>query len=424
MALSPQRIAALRANPGTRAKLPLSALTPAQRQQRLLNQRLNQPVVPGSTLTNRALAREGKAAVQVRYGPQDAQLSGLARDTPGLYDQYLAELAQHQRNVANLAAGQTAANQALTGTLRADPQAAQVAAQQAQDAQARGAAPSAQNATDEQNAAAQRQAMFASFAAQLANQGSANAGYADTLARVVGPGQKLQATAGAGQKLADLKGQEGAYRDQYQAQAVQGEVKNLLAQQALGVNETKAAATITNQQQSQARARGRARRDAQRLKLAESKDATQRANKTGPYAPKAPKGAKKPTAGPGSITTGMQNALLDKVDNAIKYAQQLKAAGTDQATVRHVLLFGVDQKGKNGQVKIPSNDKWAVNAAMDVVYLGGLSKPNIDELHRRGVHIGGHFPIATRVKTLGAVGQNVAQALGQIGQNPTTPAAP
>jgi hypothetical protein len=92
------------------------------------------PIVPGSSVNNKTLAANTKAAMDVKYGPLQAQqgrdiqrAQNSARDIGGqggFYDQYLKQLAQHSAHI-NSIAGQ--ANQAVgalpgqvTGLAQAD----------------------------------------------------------------------------------------------------------------------------------------------------------------------------------------------------------------------------------------------------------------------------------------------------------------
>src|SRR5262245_31166562 len=81
-----------------------------------LNKRLDTPITPGSTTTERDLARESQAAMDVKYGPLEAEQRknvGMAeaavRDVGGWYDQYLAQLQGHQQAVQQI--GQQASAQ-------------------------------------------------------------------------------------------------------------------------------------------------------------------------------------------------------------------------------------------------------------------------------------------------------------------------
>jgi hypothetical protein len=202
------------------------------------------PIVPGSSINNKTLGRQSRAAVTEKYGPAETAGRQAVTDATrhqgdlagpgGFYDQYLAQLAEHKKNVdaANTAAqGQVANLGNITG-----PQVASTGDQA--------------NAGDEKNAAAVRSALLGALQGALVGQGAAASTYADTLAHVVGPGQKLTATENAGREitkakgsLADLKREEGAYRTDFEDTARQNETKNVLSAQALGLDAAKIAAT-------------------------------------------------------------------------------------------------------------------------------------------------------------------------------------
>src|SRR6266487_3883026 len=116
------------ANPGERAKLPASKLTPAQRQQRAMNARLDAPIatLPGtpyaSQTTERQLAHEAKAATTVQYGAKDAELKrALAQavqhqtNVGGYYDEYRNALKSYQDQAQAYNAGAQAAMGQLPG---------------------------------------------------------------------------------------------------------------------------------------------------------------------------------------------------------------------------------------------------------------------------------------------------------------------
>jgi hypothetical protein len=238
-AMTGARARQLAANPATRAALADKFLSPAQLKQRQLNQRLDTPVTPGSTLTNRQLAQQRNAAVQVQYGPQDQALgSRLAasqqteKDQAGWYQDYLNELAQHKKNVADISANANTAYQGLSGA-----------------AQGLGTGVEGTGAQDDASKAqAVRQALLGNFGALQNAQGRNATDYADTLAKVVGPGQKLQAQAqgrrntnAVRDQVASLGLQKGAYASKFSTDAITNEQKNVLAQQALGLDVQKAA---------------------------------------------------------------------------------------------------------------------------------------------------------------------------------------
>jgi hypothetical protein len=235
------------ANPGLRSKLPDNLLSPAQRQQRGQNAYNNAPVVPGSSLTNRQADTQAQTATQVQYGPQEAALKGIARDTPGWYDQYLGALNDHTRNVQAYQAGAQAALQntqaGITGLSQQGLSDLQGQAQAS--AAPRGATPADQSQMAS-NATAIRQALMGSFMAQQSSQGASANTYADTLANVVAPTQKFSAIAASRGKLSDLSRQEGAFKQSQRDTIAQNESKNVLAGQALGINAGKAAQDAKN----------------------------------------------------------------------------------------------------------------------------------------------------------------------------------
>src|SRR3954447_4527592 len=84
------RVQQLAANPGTRGLVDTSLLQrfglAGLARKRLLNERLNAPVVPGSPMTNRDLAREANAAGDVQYGAQRRLLQRQQAQAPDYYD--------------------------------------------------------------------------------------------------------------------------------------------------------------------------------------------------------------------------------------------------------------------------------------------------------------------------------------------------
>jgi hypothetical protein len=183
-------------NPGLRAKLDPKFLSAPQRASRTLNARLNAPIVPGSSTTERDLAHEAQAAQTVRYGPQDAALGqqlGVAqqteRDTGSLYDQYRQALQQHSANISAFQAGAQQALGALQqGVTGLGQQSAVQMAQSAAPTQSAVAAPSGDLATLANQALAVRQAQAGTFGAEQALTGAAANTYADTQANAELPG--------------------------------------------------------------------------------------------------------------------------------------------------------------------------------------------------------------------------------------------
>lgn len=236
------RIQKLLKNPDTRATLDAKFLSPKQRQQRQLNQRLDTPVVNGSQLTGRGLAHQRQAEQQLQYGPQEqalgrelGQAQQLGRDQQGWFQQYQNDLRQHAEKVR---ANNQAATQALT----------QLTGNIGQQGQPQGMDPSV--AADAQKGSAVRQALIGSFGAQLNQTGAASNQYADTLANVVAPGQRLTAAnqnartqSGIQEKQTALAGDKAAFGRKYDADTIANELKNVVAQQALGLDVQKQSAS-------------------------------------------------------------------------------------------------------------------------------------------------------------------------------------
>lgn len=394
--LSPGRIARLLQNPGTRAALDSKFLSPQQRQQRQMNTRLNAPVTQGSSMTNRDLAHSRNAALQVAYGPREQvlgqQLSAQqqqGRDMQSAYDLYVNDLRQHAQNVQ---AGNQQATQALTaltgnvGALKSDVGTAGPQVQQ-----------------DAQNATAVRQALVGSFGAQQISQGKSANDYADTLANVVGPGQKLSARAQSGRNEQAVRGQQSALAAQksaagqkFDADTIASEFKNVLAGQALGLNAAKADTTA---------AAGRAtRREQRRHNQAQETNAQARqtaaAGKVNAYgytdadwrALSTPerqkvikdfKGGK--SKGAGWLPQGQMGAGLSQLPSLKSYATKAKSG---EAFVAGHKPQGPLSRKAAGQ-KIVANVAAAkhpvlLTAALDAAYDGHLSPPTVKALIAAG----------------------------------------
>lgn len=193
------RVQQLAANPGTRGLVDTSLLQrfglTGLAAKRLLNERLAQPVVPGSTMTNRDLARESNAAMDVQYGPQRRLLERQQAQAPDYYDAYLAELKKAQAGATAQGAQTGQAIQALYGSGPMAPGSNQATLGQAQ-----------------------------AGTAQLLGQTQAN--YQQALQNAVQSG-KLKALADIGQRRADLAGTEGAANVQYRSKRRSEELTNV-----------------------------------------------------------------------------------------------------------------------------------------------------------------------------------------------------
>jgi hypothetical protein len=412
------RVAKLIQNPGTRSKVPDQYLPPALRQQREMNARLNAPVVQGSSLTNRDVSRSATAGAEVKYGEpirqgqsSIGQSEQAGKDMAGYFDDYQRKVAEAQGATAQIGKDTTAAISGLAGAF-GTPDTAGL---------------SAGNAADAGNAAAVRHAILSNLGAvQTAQAGNANT-YANQMANVVVPGQKLSAQASAAGKtqslreqLAGLLKEKGTYKQQLQSDAVADEGKNVLAQQALGLDITKAATDA---------AAGRAtRRETRRSNVASETAATQEVNAYGyskaDWAAKTPaerqkimkdvKNATKSKANNGVdwVTPTQQSTAQSQIEQAIGYAKSLKgdkytraqavSALTSDQSARAVFDTVKDKKtGKTKQVRRLNPDgtqvtsgAWSgidsalASAALDMAYVGHLSKYTTDKLHTAGIKVG------------------------------------
>lgn len=418
-------------NPNTRRAVADKFLTPEQLKMRRQIAFDRAPIIPGSTLTNADVARQRKAAVQLQYGPQEQALGQQYatqqtqnRDMSAAYDGYLKELAGHQ---ANVKANTDAANAAVAalvgqqqGQAQTDAQGRQQASQQV--AAGRGGAPSSSVELDAQKASTIRQALLGSFGALTANTGRNVTDYADTLAHVVGPGQKLQAGAqgqralGAiGAQQTSLKRQEGAYGAQFEGQAKSDEARDVLALAALTGKETIANQASKDRNASREAAGHRWASAVNKYGVTngawaswgKSPDGQKKRQKAiddynavthPPKAPKAPKMPKDPFA-PGSPATRAEAQVATGVKNAVGAARQLMSHPQASSTEVRALLAA-------GKVDGTHYTQDEINAAFDLLPTslggkGGLSPANVKALHNQGlVHIRKYFPIAKPVKTI------------------------
>lgn len=418
IAADPKLKAKYLSNPGLRSKLPDSALTPDLLKRRQANAYNATPITPGSSVTNAQLARDTAAAQTVRYGQAEQALKmqglgtmQLARNEQDWYGGYQRELAQHAQNQQAINAQANAANLALQQGIGQVGQAQTQQLQQGADASAAQRGATAQNLGPEQE---QAQAVRAQMAQGLGSlqvaTGAANSRYADTMANVVAPAQKLSALQQSGQDFkkvlfnaGQLAREKGAYGEEYKSGRVADEFKNILAQQTLGLDTQKAAADVQNQQATRAEtkrshqasesvAQGNLSVSRTRAQLAASKDAEQRRNKTGPYAP----GGSKSTAvhdrkvaantkTRGQITTASSDARYLK-------SQRIPIRGPDgKPEEKDGKPTGRTRKLTESEIRATLRKRYrdadVANAAMDLAILGHVSPENQRRLKAKGIGV-------------------------------------
>lgn len=411
------RVARLLANAGERSKLPDSYLPAAQLAQRQLNKRLAQPVTPGSSMTQRDLARQTQAAADVKYGAatQQAQqnvtqLGQVQRDTSDWYDAYLRELAAHQANVAGF---QQQAQQSVAGLSQA-----------AGALPAHGAATglSGENQATALQASAVRKALTDSFGAMLTSQGANANTYADALAHVVGPGAKVQAldvAAGnqgkARQQLQQLVAERGAFRQTLADQTKQDEAKNVLAtsiatgKELAATSEAKAAVAGATAEATTAAKYGYSLKDwrkigptARQAVIKSTKStAADHVYSSGPFAGHmkseidamsgvdrqklvtAYKGTDKTSATVKRANPAARGRLRDDVASATIYAQALKDQGTPRPKAIKALLMGIP-KSKDNPTSVPRFKHLVAIVALDKAYYGVVTPATVAQLLARG----------------------------------------
>lgn len=247
-------------DPGLRSKLPDRLLTPELRQRRAAQAYNAAPVTPGSSLTNAQLARDMQNAQTVRYGQAEQALKQqglgtmqLAKSEQDWYGAYQRELAQHAQNQQAINAQANAANLALQQGIGQVGQAQTQQLQQGADTSAAQRGATAGNLGPEQaQAQAVRGQMAQGLGALQVATGAANARYAGALAGPVVGAQRLSALQRSGQDFQKVLGQgaqlareKGAYGEEYRTGRITDEQKNVLANQALNLDTTKAKSTAS-----------------------------------------------------------------------------------------------------------------------------------------------------------------------------------
>lgn len=447
------RIAALKAKGADTSKIDASYLSPEDARKRALTLRLKAPIVPGSTTTEQDLKHQIAANTNLKYGPAEADLkqnlliSGAQQTRNAQwYDQYrqqiqaaTAQQAQNEQALTNQLGQVANGSQGLAQGINAQ----QIAGMQA-DAANRGATVDPNLQQTQTQAAGVRDSVERGYAGQLVGQQANLVGYLNALTAVAGK-QKLEQIgkdqgnqAAIRKQQSDLATQKGDFAVSSDQQARSDESKNILqnalAQATLGVKTANAqtasdkAVTDFAAQTGLTPAQFLALSPSERLAaIKKAHEAQTTPKSTGPSTvakppsnytgspadwngmtqkqrdawvkahTKSTKPAKppKPTSGLGSLSQGAEDTKVATLGNAVAWAKKFAAQGVDLATARDTLLQG--QSGKTssgGKVNIPRYDQWAVSAALDVAYRGGISRNNVKNLHSMGIHIRGRYPLS------------------------------
>jgi len=403
-------------NAGERSKLPAKYLTPKQRQQRQMNARLNQPIanIPGTQLaspvTERDLAHEAQAAITVKYGPQEQAIAEQLQqavqqqtNTKSWYDDYKQRLQGYQQQVGAYQQGAVDAMKSFQGAVTGLGQQDQSFVQGQQAAMPAGTAPVGASVGQDANAAmAVRQGIVGNLGIGQAQIGAANNTYASNLANVVGPQQQLTALAGKQGQISTvqknrtaLKGEEGAYNQDYRARRRSDETKNLLAAGALGINQAnaqtsaaKAQATAQNQaasidQRSRAESNRHAVAEQNATTAAERLAEQERHNRAAEKIQKeraAKGGAKGPRLTPQQVNTGLTQ--LPNLKAYLARARDGKAFVEGHPAQARLGRHGAVSKVRNSTKKLVSDA--LLGAAADAVYDGHISPVTARRLKEAG----------------------------------------
>jgi phage gp46-like protein len=329
--LSAAQVKARLADPGKRSTIPTSQLPAKYRTMRARavasrkrTATLDDPAALTAPLTPRGLAEQVAASTDLAYSAPTQELQGqrgvnaqMQANIPAWFDGFQASLARatavQQAATANaVAAQQNAAN--TTSALDTAQQGTQQASMAA-DAQSRGATVDPQIAATAQQAAMSRRGSMDAFTGLQAGLGAATVGLAANR-EVVGAGQRVtaqQAERNVGLNLdrtaQALATDKGNYATTFRQKLIDAEHTKQLENKAFNLDTEKAQADVNAKaaalaDKRRARITSNANADASRaqakaiadskLTLAQradqraaSKDATQRASRTGPYAPSA-----------------------------------------------------------------------------------------------------------------------------------------
>jgi len=253
-----------------RGMLPWDLLPKDLQQARKRFKLSQQPIVAGSSVTNRQAGQLGNTAVQAQFGTAEADASNriwqARQDQANIgswYDQYLAQVrdyatqsaAQQNQGVAAQAslapgiAGVGAANAASLGQA-----AGQAAAQSGVTAGAPPTAPlpiPADLASTAASSAQARQNMMDSFTSQQRGIAGAQNAFTGNLANVVGPAAKVSALGQQQRnidtergKLSSLRATEGPFKQKYLQDLRQQEFANAVARTQLNLDVAKTTSDI------------------------------------------------------------------------------------------------------------------------------------------------------------------------------------
>lgn len=369
------------------------------------------------------------AATALQYGEADRALAGQravhqqqTAALPGYFQQYQDALRQATQVTAgaygNAAAiQQNAAN--TTSVLDAQQQAA-LTGQMRTDAQARGATVDPAIAAQAQQAAMARRSTADAFTGLTGTLGAAETGFRANR-QVVGAGQRLTAQRDEMNRGAAIEQQAGQLGREKGAFAVTAKQKlqdaahtKKLEEAAFGLSVQKAETDVASDQARLDEAR-RARetsdrnadqtRDlsAERVQLQREKDAYQRRNKLGPYAPRAAKAG-------GATAQQKKDAakIRNNINTAAADARTLRGANVDIEDPKTRKPTGKTRKMTESEIRAQLRKRYKdadiANAAMDLAIKGYVSAENQRRLKDRGIKLPASWLPKRKPKAKGLAG--------------------
>lgn len=342
---------------------------------------------PNKSLSGKDIVTQATNQVNSAYAPQERAIAQRQVDIPAWYQNYLNEVTAGQTATKGVydAAAQAATDRATNMANMSNTSNADLFAKLRSDAEKRGAILDPNLQIQAQQAVQNRQNLGNTFATGIGSVGANAFARSNTTKEIAGRDQIAQLAANTNKGTA-LAQQKAADIVKARQDLTDKERTFMLEQAGFGLKQNAAALSAANTESLIRSRKQNASLQKKKFRSAAEKDAYERAHHLGPYKlPKTP-AAKKPKKGLGSNTSAQEGKLVDSIDQAIHYARKyMSGKDVTQKQVRQWLLEGVNsQKGAKGS---PAYAKWIVNAAMDVAYLKKLSRPNVAELHRRGVHV-------------------------------------
>lgn len=394
------RYAKLEKDPNTRAAIPTKYLSPRYRKVRELNARLATPVTPGSTMTEGDLARRAKAETDLKYGDAEriarttvAEAQGKARVVPDYFAQYRATLDRARQAL-------DAERQAVVGN--AENIAAAAGANQAQSAITQAGqfsgADMGQVQQEAAQAAANRGSLGGSARDVLAASYAGRAGVLDT-ARTSGvEGRLAQAVREAEGNLTKaisdrqaLSKERGDYNQSRRSSIRDSERQSVLERIALNLKEADSVrdAKQAEADRKQSAAEKKADRDARRAQQEDQQDFVAGQNEADRKSQekrdqaKADADAKKdgkpgkPKSEP-AFSRDSRNVILGRFHTIQKLARDKNIKDRNafkQAT----------SSSRKGWYS--STQQLATSAALDLQFVGRISRANLKALRQMGIYI-------------------------------------